>query len=423
MEIIVERGCGTDVHKKSLTAWVLLGKPGSKPKKFSRTFDTTTPGLLEFRDWLLEHQVTHVAMESTGVYWKPVYAILEGTFTVIIGNAKHMRNVPGRKTDVKDAEWIADLLRHGLIKASFVPPKDIRQLRELVRYRTKLTQSRTAERNRLLKLLEDANIKLSNVASDVFGKSGREMVAALIEGTETPAQMAEHAHGRLRDKIPELTRALDGRMEEHHRHILRLQLRRMSELDRDISEIDAEVDRRLEPFRLDRERLDGIPGVDWVLGAVLIAELGLNMAVFPSAKHASAWTGIAPGSFQSAGKNLHHGARKGNVHLRTALVQAANAAFHTKDTFLGEKFRRLRARRGHKRAAMAIGHKILTAAYTILKTKCEYRDLGANYIDVAAKTNVTARLARRLTKLGYMVIPPAEPPKLPPRTTPNFHSS
>ena len=345
-------------------------------------------------------------MESTGVYWKPVHAILEDTFQVIIGNAKHMRNVPGRKTDVKDAEWIADLLRHGLIKPSFVPPKDIRQLRELVRYRTKLTQSRTAERNRLLKLLEDANIKLSNVASDVFGKSGMEMLEALIAGTETPDQMAQHARGRLRDKIPELARALHGRVEAHHRQILRLQLRRMSELDRDIGEIDAEVDCRLEPYREDRERLDGIPGVDWILTAVFVAELGLNMAVFPTSNHAAAWTGIAPGSFQSAGKPLHHQARKGNIHLRTALVQAANAAAHTKETWLGEKFRRLRARRGHKRAAMAIGRKILTAAYTILRTKCSYRELGANYIDQTAKSNVGARLARRLTKLGYFVLPP-----------------
>jgi transposase len=409
VEVVVERGCGTDVHKKSLTACLLLGKPGTKAKKFSRTFDTTTPGLLDYRDWLLEHQVTHVAMESTGVYWKPVHAILEGAFTVVIGNAKHMRNVPGRKTDVKDAEWIADLLRHGLIKSSFVPPKEIRQLRELVRYRTKLTQSRTAERNRLLKLLEDANIKLSNVASDVFGKSGMLMVAALIEGVETPAEMAAHAHGRLREKVPELTRALQGRVEDHHRQILRLQLRRMQELDRDIGEIDVEVDRRLEPFRQDRERLDGIPGVDWILSAVLIAELGLNMAVFPSSKHAAAWTGIAPGSFQSAGKSLSHAARKGNVHLRTALVQAANAAAHTKETWLGEKFRRLRARRGHKRAAMAIGHKILTAAYAILNTKSTYRELGANYIDQTAKANVGARMARRLTKLGYLVLPPNTP--------------
>jgi transposase len=416
VEVIVERGCGTDVHKKSVVACLLLGTPGSKPKKLLRTFDTTTPGLLEYRDWLLEYQVTHVAMESTGVYWKPVHAILEGTFKVIIGNAKHMRNVPGRKTDVKDAEWIADLLRHGLIKASFVPPKDVRQLRDLVRYRTKLTQARTAERNRLLKLLEDANIKLSSVATDVFGKSGMEMLEALIAGTETPAQMAEHARGRLRGKIPELSRALHGHVEAHHRQILRLQMRRMSELDRDIAEIDAEVDRRLEPHREDRERLDGIPGVDWILTAVIIAELGLNMAVFPSAHHASAWAGIAPGSFQSAGKALHHQARKGNVHLRTALVQAANAAAHTKNTWLGEKFRRLRARRGHKRAAMAIGRKILTAAFAILSSKCSYRELGANYIDHTAKSNVASRLARRLTKLGYLVVPPTSASSAPETT-------
>lgn len=399
----MERCCGLDVHKKSIVACLLLGKPSSsKPKKLVRTFDTTTPALLELRDWLLEHGCTVIAMESTGVYWKPVHNILEADFTVVIGNAKHIRNVPGRKTDVNDAEWIADLLRHGLIRPSFVPPKDIRQLRDLVRYRTKVTQSRTAERNRLQKLLEGANIKLGSVATDVFGKSGLEMIQALIGGVETPTQMAEHAHGKLRSKIPELTRALDGRVDEHHRYILRLQLRRMAELDRDTSDLDAQIDARMQRYADDRERLDGIPGVDLIIASQIIAELGADMSVFPTADHAAAWAGVAPGSYESAGKQLRHAARKGNVHLRTALVQAANAAARTKGTWLAAKFHRLKTRRGHKRAMMAIAHKILTAAYTMIKEKTNYRELGLDHVDANAKSKVVSRLVRRINSLGYL---------------------
>ena len=400
MDVLFERCAGLDVHKAFLIVCLLLGG-GPKPKKLIQRFDTTTPGLLDLRDWLLQHGCTIIAMESTGVYWKPVYAVLEEDLSIVVGNARHMRNVPGRKTDVKDAEWIGQLLRHGLIRSSFVPPKDLRQLRDLLRYRTKLTHGRTAERNRVLKLLEDANIKLGSVASDAFGASGMAMLQALIEGQEPPANIAELARGRLRKKIPELTRALTGRLEDHHRDILRLQLRRLADIERDIAELDTKIDKRLEPYREEHRRLMRIPGVDWIIAAIIIAELGVTMSVYPTAKHAAAWSGVAPANCQSAGKSLGNFTRRGNPYLRVALVQAANTLHASKGTYLGDKFRRLKARRGYKRAAMAIAHKILVSAYNIIKLKAEYRELGNTYLDTIDKDRTVDRMVRRLTRLGY----------------------
>jgi transposase len=403
MEAIVERVGGVDVGQATVVATVLVGAAHERARKETRTFRTVTRDLLALRDWFLTQGVTHVAMEGTGIYWWPVYELLEDAFDMILGNAHHIKNVPGRKTDVKDSEWLAELARHGLIAKSFVPPKPLRRLRELLRYRRKLMESRTAERNRLLKLLETANIKLASVASNVFGVSGRSMLLALIGGVATPSAMAGLAQGRLRKKAAELEQALEGRLDHHHRFLLQLQLRRLDNADADLASLDARIDEALTAYRAECEALQQIPGVSRVVAAIIVAELGTDMTVFRSARHAAAWAGVCPGNNESAGKHMRAGARKGNVHLRTALVEAAVAASHAKGTYLRDKFYRLRARRGTKRAAMAIGHKILIAAYHLLATHGPYRDLGATYLDTLEKRHTTRNLVRRLERLGYEV--------------------
>lgn len=403
MEPIVERSCGLDVHQASVVACLLVGRADGRPRKVSRTFGTTTSELEDLRRWLLEEGCTHVGMESTGVYWMPVFGVLEGHFDLVVGNATHIRNVPGRKTDVKDAEWIADLVRHGLIRKSFVPPKWQRALRDLVRYRRKLVESETSERNRLMRLLETCNVKLSSVASDVFGVSGRAMLRALIEGKSTPDQMAALARGALRKKTDRLALALRGQLEDHHRFLLRVQLERVERIEADVAVLDERIDQALVAHRRTLDLLVQIPGVDRVVAITLIAELGTDMTVFPSARHAAAWAGVCPGNNESAGKRRGQAKRRGNVHLSTALVQAAFAASRKNGSYLKERFWRLTARRGKKRAAMAVAHSILIAAYEMLRRDSDYRDLGANYLDRLAQTTVKKRLVRRLESLGYRV--------------------
>jgi transposase len=403
MEAIVERCCGLDVHQATVVACLLVGEAHHKPKKEIRTYGTTTKDLMELRDWLQDNGCTHVGMESTGVYWKPVYAVLEGSFELIVGNAQHIKNVPGRKTDVKDSEWIAQLVRHGLIAKSFVPPPPIRELRDLTRYHRKLVQSQTAERNRLLKVLETANIKLSSVASDVFGVSGMLMLKALVEGVSSPEQMAQLAKGQLRDKLPQLALALNGRVQEHHRFLLSIQLRRLETVGADINELEARIEQKLEPYRTQQAALRKIPGVGWVMAAVLIAELGVDMSVFLSASHLASWAGVCPGNHQSAGKHKGGKRRTGNVHLTTALVEAALSSSKKKGSYYKDKYHRLKARRGAKRAQMAVGHKILIAAYHILSNKVGYVERGDAYLDQLSKKRVTANLVRRLERLGYEV--------------------
>lgn len=402
MEAIVERSCGLDVHQASVVACLLVGPADRKPRKEVRSFGTTTGDLIRMREWLLGAGCTHVGMESTGIYWMPVYVVLEDHFELIVGNASHIKQVPGRKTDVKDSEWIADLIRHGLVRRSFVPPKPLRELRELLRYRRKLVDSQTAERNRMLKLLETANIKLASVATDVFGVSGRLMLRALLDGNLGPEQMASLAKGRLRKKSVELAAALDGRIEEHHRFLLSMQLERMEQIELCIAKLDLRIDEKLVPYQQQLERLKQIPGVDRVSAAVIIAELGVDMSVFPTVQHAAAWVGVCPGNNESAGKRRGQKGRKGNLHLTTTLVQAAVAASRTKGTYLKEKYWRLKARRGPKRAAMAIAHKILIAAYHILAQGTDHRELGANHLD-RAKPSMKAALVKRLQRLGYRV--------------------
>lgn len=403
MEAIVERSCGLDVHQASVVACLLVGAADRKPRKEVRTFGTMTADLVRMRDWLRAEGCTHVGMESTGIYWMPVYTMLEEEFELLVGNATHIKQVPGRKTDVKDSEWIADLIRHGLIRRSFVPPKPLRELRDLLRYRRKLVESQASERNRLLKLLETANIKLATVASDVFGVSGRRMLRALLDGALSPEQMADLAKGTLRKKLTQLAAALDGRVEEHHRFLLRMQLERIEEVEATIKKLDERIDEKLVPYRELHTRLMQIPGVDRVGAAVIIAELGVDMSVFPTVRHASAWAGVSPGNNESAGKRKGQPSRKGNPHLTSALVQAAISASRKTGSYLKEKYWRLKARRGPMRAAVAIAHKILIAAYEMISSGMGYRDLGAAYLDRASASSTKNALVKRLERLGYHV--------------------
>lgn len=403
MQILVERGCGLDVHQATVVACLLLVGKDGRVQKQMRTFGTTTRELVSLREWLLGNGCTHLAMESTGVYWKPVYTILEGALEMVVANAQHVKKVPGRKTDVKDAEWLADLLCHGLLRSSFVPPKPIRELRDLTRYRRKLVQSQAAERNRLLKLLESANIKLASVASDVFGVSGRLMLRALIEGKASPQEMAELAKKQLRKKIPELELALEGRVEEHHRFLLKLQLDRLESVEKDLEVLEQRMQQKLEPYTAQQALLDEIPGVDWTLAAVIIAELGVHMSVFDNVSQLASWAGVCPGNNESAGKRKSSRIPKGNVYLKSALVEAANSAAKAKGTYLRDKFYRLKARRGYKRAAVAIAHKILMAIYHMLSQQVSYNDLGDLYLDKLNKHHLTRNLIHRLERLGYTV--------------------
>jgi transposase len=403
MRAIIERCCGLDVHQASVVACLVVSEGGRRPRQEVRTFGTTTRELIALRDWLTAAGVTHVGLESTGIYWRPVYAVLEGAFELILGNAQHMRNVPGRKTDVKDAEWIADLTRHGLIAKSYVPPAPLRELRELLRYRRKLVEARTAERNRLLKVLETANLKLATVMSDVFGVSGLLILQALVAGETGPERLADLARGKLRQKRQALMLALDGRLEEHHRFLLAMQLRRLEAADRDIAALDERIAARLEPYAAEMALLDQIPGVDWVVAAGIIAEIGTDMSVFHSAAHLAAWAGVCPGNRKSAGKSKKGRARRGNVHLRTLLVEAAVAAGRSKGGYLRDKYHRLKARCGKLRAGLAIAHKILVCAYHMLAQRVPYRELGEAYLDRRREKRTVANLTRRLERLGYHV--------------------
>jgi len=403
MQTLVERGCGWDVHQATVVACLLVMQKDGRIQKQTRTFGTTTRELVGLRDWLRAEGCTHLARESTGVYGKPVYAVLEGALEIVVANAQHVNKVPGRKTDVKDAEWLADLLCHGLLRPSFVPPPPIRQLRDLTRYRRKLVQSQAAERNRLLKLLESANIKLASVATDVFGVSGRLMLRALIEGQASPKEMAQLAKNKLRNKIPELELALEGRIEEHHRFLLKLQLDRLESVEKPIEVLQQHIQQKLQPYTAKLALLDEIPGVDCILAAVIIAELGVDMSVFESVSQLASWAGVCSGNNESAGKRKSSRIPKGNVYLKTALVEAAHSAAKTKGTYLRDKFYRLKARRGYKRAAVAIAHKILVAIYHMLSQQVSYNDLGDLYLDNLNKHHLTRNLVHRLERLGYAV--------------------
>lgn len=402
MQVVHERCCGLDVHKKMVVACLLTAGESGRPTKEVRTFSTVTRDLLALADWLGSAGCTQIAMESTGSYWKPVYNILEETFSIVVVNAQHMKAVPGRKTDVKDAEWIADLLRHGLLRASFIPDRASRDLRELTRYRTSLIRERSAEVNRIQKVLEGGNIKLASVASNVVGVSGRAMLTAMIAGVDEPAALADLAQGRLREKRDLLEVALEGRMTQHQRFLLNVQLRHLVDLDRSIEQVGTEIEARLRPFSEAAARLMTIPGVGPRTAQTILAEVGADMSRFPSDAHLASWAGLCPGHHESAGKRTSGRTRKGSPWLRGALVEAAQAAGRSK-TYLGQHFHRLAARRGKKRASVATAHTILVIVYHILAEQRTYEDLGVHYFDQRNQDRTTRRLVRKLESFGYHV--------------------
>jgi transposase len=402
MEVVYECCCGLDVHKKSVTACLLKGS-GARRQQELRTFGTTTRELLALGDWLRHEGCAHVAMESTGVYWKPVFQVLEEGCTIVLANAQHLKHVPGRKTDVKDAVWIADLLQHGLLRGSFVPPQEQRDVRELTRYRTSLVRERARVANRLQKVLEDAQIKLGDVLTDVLGVSGRAMLRAMAEGETDPERLAALAHGRLRNKQAALVEALRGRVRAPHRFLLREQLGHLQELDAAIDRVTVEVDRLLRPFEQAVALLDTIPGIDVRNAQVVLAEVGADMGRFPTSRHLASWAGLCPGHDESAGKRRSGKTRKGSPWLRHALIQAAHGASHAKHTYLAAQYRRIAARRGKKRALVAVAHSILEICYHVLRKGDAYKDLGEAYFDERDRTGVSKRLTRRLERLGYRV--------------------
>lgn len=403
MEIVYSHCAGLDVHKKTVVAAIIVPDETGGLHKAVRTFGTMTRELLDLSDWLTGYEVTHVAMESTGEFWKPVFNILENNFEVLLVNAQHIKAVPGRKTDVKDAEWIAELLRHGLLRASFVPPLGQRELRELTRYRSTFVRTRATLVNRVHKLLEGANIKLTSVASDVLGISGRAMLEAIVAGQSSSTEMAELARGRMRDKRDLLAQALEGHVKGYHRFVLAELLTQIDSLDETIERFNEQVAEYCRPFEEAVGLLDTIPGVGREVAEVIVAEIGTEMSRFPTANHLAAWAGVAPGNHESAGKRYSGKTTKGNRALSAALNQAAHAAARTKNTYLSAQYRRLAARRGNKVAIVALEHTLLIIAYHLILRNEPYQELGGDYFDKRRPELTANRLIKRLERLGYSV--------------------
>jgi transposase len=403
MEVVHVRSAGLDVHKKKILACIRVVNKGGSVEKQVKTFGTTTEDLMVLSDWLLSHHVTHVAMESTGIFWKPVYTILEGSFTLLVVNAAHMKAVPGRKTDVRDCEWIADLLAHGLLRGGFVPPVEVRDLRDLTRYRTSLVNERTREVNRLHKLLETANIKLTSVATDVMGVSAQAMLQALLDCTTDPDILADLAKGKLRQKLPELKKALEGRFTAHHRLLLGTILSHIDFLNETIAGIGKEITLSMAPFQKEAEMLDAVTGISVRVAETIISEIGINMDSFPTEKHLASWAALCPGNNESGGKHKSGKTRKGNAYLKRALTEAANACCHAKGSYLGARYQRLIKRKGRKKTIVAAAHTILVIAYHILKYKTPYRDIGPDYFDKLNKQHLVRYHQKRLQSLGFKV--------------------
>lgn len=399
MEVVYERCCGLDVHKDKIVACVRIGK-----EKEIRSFGTVTEILMELVDWLQYQKCQIVAMESTGPYWKPIYNLLEleGIRAMVV-NAQHIKAVPGRKTDVKDAEWIADLLQHGLLRGSHIPNRNQRELKELVRYRRSMIEERARELNRLQKILEGANIKLGSVVTDIDGQSARLMLEALIEGKADETAIASLAKGKMKSKTEELKKALKGLMGLHQRIILSTMLRHLDYLKEEIARLDAEIKERMLPFQKQVAQLDAVTGVGVRSAETVIAEIGIDMSVFPSAGHLASWAGMCPGNNESAGKRKSGKTRKGSKVLRSTLVECARAASHCKDSYLSSQYKRISARRGSNRAAVAVGHSILVIAYHILKNDTNYYELGVDYFEQKRKQDIVKRTVKRLEALGYEV--------------------
>jgi transposase len=405
MQVLYAQCCGLDVHKSSITACVLIAQSG-KPLKHIRRFGCTTRELRELVVWLQEFGVEQVAMESTGVYWKPVWNVLEGHFQIVLANAQHIKAVPGRKTDTKDCQWIAELLQHGLLRGSFIPPLVIRDLRDLTRARTSLSQEHSRIASRIQKVLEDANLKLASVASNTLGKSGRAILAAIISGEESCERLADLALGHLRAKIPQLQAALEGQVRDHHRFLLQSLLRQLCFIETEIELLDARLD------QLGQQHLDlaealnrwvTVPGVDRVAAWSFIAEMGTDCSQFPTAAHLASWAGMCPGNNESAGKRISSKIRKGSPWLRRMACQSAWAAARTKNTYLSAQFKKLAARRGRKCAIIAVAHSILVIGYHLQRKRCAYSDLGGNYFDRLHAEGLKRYLVKRLESLGHSV--------------------
>jgi transposase len=404
MDVIHQRCCGLDIHKKSISACVIISERIGRAKKHMQVFGTMTRELLELADWLRNHGVTHAAMEATGVYWKPVWNVLEGcSLELMLVNPQHVKALPGRKTDQKDAEWLADLLRHGLLRPSFIPPAPIRELRDVTRLRVSVVEDLNRVVNRIQKVLEDANIKLASVASDIAGASGRAMLRAIIAGDSDPARLAEMSRGKLRRRIPELQDALEGRVTEHHRFMLKQLMEWLGFLEGQLNLLDTEICQKLRTEEEQIIRICTIPGIDRITASGLVAEIGLDMDRFPTARHLVSWAGLCPGNCESAGKRLSGATRKGNPAIRRCLCQAAWAVAKTRNNYLGALFRRIAARRGNKKAVIAVAHAMLTIVHHLLKRKDQYRDLGADYFDRLNATRIQRSLVRRLERLGNVV--------------------
>lgn len=405
MEPIITCCAGLDVHKETIQACVRRIEPDRTLHTQTRQWSTMTGDLNRMADWLAGQGVTDVAMESTGVFWKPIYNILEGRFKVMLVNPRDLRHVAGRKTDVKDCQWIAQLLQFGLLRPSFVPARSQRVLRDLTRQRTQLVAEKTRIANRIHKTLEDANIKLSSVATDILGASGRDMIRALLAGERDPNTLAELARQRLREKIPELRQALEGHFTDHHRFLLQLQWDHLRHLEQLIEQLDQKIEELTRPFQPIIRRMDEVAGIDRRVAEVVLAEVGSEVSVFPTARQLTSWTGICPGNNESAGKRKSGKTTKGNRWLRQALVQAAWAASHEKNSYLAAQYRRLVGRRGKKRALIAVAHSLLVIIYHLLKDPtCRYQDLGSDYFDRLDPERTIRQLVKRLERLGHRVI-------------------
>lgn len=402
MQILYSRCCGIDVHKDSLTVCVLVYSGQPEPDIRKKEFETHFKALLNLKMWLLAQKVTHVAMESTGVYWKPVWQALEANFALILANPYQVKNIPGKKTDARDSQWLAELLAHGLIKPSFVPPRETREQRDLTRYRVKLTEERNRIHNRIHKVLEDASIKLDTVASDILGATGRAVIQAIIDGVESPNFLAERAKGRLLAKIPELRLALRGRVTEHHRLMLRELMEDLEFVERKILRLEKNIASHVDLETV--ARLCSIPGIDMITAWTILAELGTDMSVFVGPKHAASWAGLCPGNHESGGKRLSNRTRKGNRWLRRAFCQAAWAATRKKNCYLAAFFYRKAGKHGIPKAIVATAHRLLIIAFCMLRDGTEYRELGGNYFDLLRPERTRNRLVRRLQRLGLDVI-------------------
>jgi transposase len=403
MELLIPRCAGLDVHQATVVATVRVPDEQGGRQSVTETFGTMTTDLLALRDWLQAYGVTHVAMESTGVYWKPVYYLLEDRFTLLLINMQELKRVPGRKTDVKDSEWLAQLLECGLLKPSFVPPPPIRELRDLTRYRVQQVRDRAREVNRLCKVLEDAGLKLTSVVTDVMGASGRAMLQALVDGTTDPTVLADLARGRLRKKLPLLQRALQGRFRPHHAFLIEQIFAKIDFLDETLDRLTAEIDRRVAPFEPMLAALDTIPGVDRIGAISIVAETGGDMSRFPSEGHLCSWGAMCPGQNESAGKRRSGKTRKGNRYLRGTLIQAALGAMRKNGSALQARYHRVKRHRGHKKAVVAVGHQILEISYFVMLNGVTYEELGSDYFDKRHAERAVKRHVRQLEALGFHV--------------------